>query len=81
MAKFKWRDELIFGNLWVLYAEDEGYRYASLRYTHRLPGTWRLRLRGWTEFQDIDFTDQNNPPKEYVENLVLLAYDIGADDG
>jgi hypothetical protein len=79
MAKFKWGDELIFGNLWVLYVEDEDYRYASLRYSHP-PRAWRLRLRGWEEFQDIDFTDQNDPPKEFVESLVLLAFNIGDKD-
>lgn len=80
-AKFKWRDELIFGTLWALYNDNEDYRYASLRYTHIRPETWRLRLRGWEEFQDIDFTDQDNPPKEFVESLVLLAFDIGGKDG
>jgi hypothetical protein len=29
----------------------------------------------------LDYTDKENPPKEYVESLVLLAHDIGDING
>jgi hypothetical protein len=88
MAKFEWRigsGQTLDGwpMVHVLYAEQEILRYASLIYEpHRGPkGTWVLRLRDWEKHQDIEEAQICAPPKEFVESLVLLSYDIGGKDG
>jgi hypothetical protein len=43
---------------------------------------WVVMLRDWGEFQELPgYTEIVAPPKEFVESLVLLAYDIGDING
>lgn len=86
MAKFKWRG--------VGMGLDGGQReyvlsvatknsskwYASIRYSDS-DMQWHLVMRGWDTWSPLAaFTDLRNPPKEYVESLVLLAFNIGDKD-
>jgi hypothetical protein len=87
MAKFFWtaNNTTIEGwhTTYILYNDGSIYRYATLEYApHKGPkGTWRLKLRHWEGYQDIEEAQVCAPPKEYVESLVLLSYDIGVNDG
>jgi hypothetical protein len=62
----------------ALYQQHKIVRYASLRFFPYWgpDGAWAIKLRGWPEFQITEFTNLCDPPKEYVESLVFLAYDI-----
>ena len=85
MAKFKWRG--------VGMGLDGGQReyvlsvttknsskwYASIMYNDS-DMQWRLVMRDWDKWTHLVFTDLRKPPKEYVESLVLLAFNIGDKD-
>jgi len=62
----------------ALYQQHKIVRYASLKFVPYwgLKGAWAIKLRDWPNFQITEFTNLCDPPKEYVESLVLLAYDI-----
>ena len=64
--------------VFTLYRVHEILRYASLKFVPYggLKGAWAIKLRDWPDFQITEFTNLCDPPKEYVESLVLLAYDI-----
>jgi uncharacterized protein (DUF1684 family) len=53
--------------------------YASIRYFDS-DMQWRVVMRDWDTWAPIAFTDLRKPPKEYVESLVLLAFNIGDKD-
>ena len=64
--------------VFALYQVAKIPRYASLKFEpYEGPkGAWAIKLREWPNFQITEFTNLCDPPKEYVESLVLLAYDI-----
>lgn len=52
-----------------------GKWYATIRYYDQ-SNQWHVVMRDWDTWAPIPFIDLRNPPKEYVESLVLLAFDI-----
>jgi len=82
MAKFKWRGVgmgLDGGQKeHTLFARDKvsSRWYATIRYYDQSK-QWSVVMRDWYTWAPIPFTDIRKPPKEYVESLVLLAFDIG----
>ena len=67
-----------FPFVFALYQAKKIPKYVSLKFVpYEGPkGAWAIKLRDWPEFQITEFTNLCDPPKDYVESLVLLAYDI-----
>ena len=89
MAKFKWRgvgmglDGRHREYVLSTNSKDTAKWYATIRYRNE-DQQWRLIMRDWETSQawmPLAFTDICKPPKEYVESLVLLAFDIGGNNG
>lgn len=85
MPHFEWRgrtqDTLdMWPTVYSLYVPPSIVSYATLVYLPQ-KGTWALRLRDWEQFQDVEEAQVCAPPKEYVESLVLLSYDIKGANG
>lgn len=85
MAKFKWSgvglglDGKQRGYVFSASTKNNSKWYATIRYFDR-DNQWHLVMRGWDTWSPLAFTDLRKPPKEYVESLVLLAFDIGDKD-
>ena len=64
--------------MFALYQVGKIPRYATLNFLDYVgpKGAWAIKLREWPNFQITEFTNLCDPPKEFVESLVLLAYDI-----
>lgn len=85
MAKFKWSGVGMGLDGWqreyVLSAttKNSSKWYATIRYSDS-DMQWCVVMRDWDTWAPLAFTDIRKPPKEYVESLVLLAFDIGDKD-
>lgn len=89
MAKFKWRKngkglgQTSTEYVLSVQTKTSSRWYATIRYLddkkqwHLIMCNWET----WHQWAPIAFTDIRKPPKEYVENLVLLAHDTGVNDG
>lgn len=85
MAKFKWsgvglgldggQREYVFSAS----TKNSSKWYATIRYFDR-DNQWHVVMRDWDTWSPLAFTDLRDPPKEYVESLVLLAFNIGDKD-
>jgi hypothetical protein len=81
MAKFRWRhDNVWMGSEHVLSVatKNSSKWYATLKY---MSDRWHVTTRDWDFWLPLDYTDEENPPKEHVESLMLLAHDIGDING
>lgn len=90
MAKLEWRASEDTTDLWpsafTLHVKGiHGSKwYATMRYEGWIPptGAWTVLLRDWVKFEHLlDYPALVTPPREYVESLVRLAYDIGDING
>lgn len=65
---------------YVLYKGNETLRYATIYFMvdpgKRSKGVWFIKIRGWSEYQPTAYTYMYYAPKQYVEDLVRLAFDI-----
>lgn len=82
-SKFKWRAVLPWKEHVLSVATvDSSKWYATIKHMYDPKGNrWFLTMRGGGFWIPLDCADEKNPPKEYVESLVLLAHDIGVNDG
>jgi len=63
-------------------AGDSSKWYATIKYMYDVRGDrWHVTIRDGGFWIPLENTDKENPPKEYVESLVLLAHDIGDING
>ena len=83
MAEFRWRSVLQWKkHVLSVTTGDSSKWYATIKYMYDVRGDrWHVTMRGGAFWLPLEYTDVGIPPKEYVENLVLLAHDIRNTNG
>lgn len=77
-AIFRWAklDKDTPDTRYAVYVIGETLRTATVYFNLRYSGVWTYRIRETYNHIPTPFTDSDEPPKEYIESMLLLSVDI-----